>query len=43
MSYILDRNMKIEKFCSQLGTYFKKTWDLGATGLSDYVEGSWRG
>jgi hypothetical protein len=39
--------MKNEKFCSQLSTYFKRTWDLGATGirargLSDCVEGSWR-
>jgi hypothetical protein len=42
-----DRNMKNEKFCSRLGTYFKDTWDLGARGirargLSDCVEGSWR-
>jgi hypothetical protein len=39
--------MKNEKFCSQLSTYFKSIWDLGARGIrarriSDCVEGSWR-
>jgi hypothetical protein len=35
--------MKEEKFCLQLSTYLKKdTWDLGARGFSDCVEGSWR-
>jgi DNA primase catalytic subunit len=44
-----DRNMKNEKFCSQLGTYFKRhvkfrsKRDMGARGLSDCVEGSWGG
>jgi hypothetical protein len=33
----------MKKFCSHLSTYFKKDiWDLGARGLSDCVEGSWR-
>jgi hypothetical protein len=34
--------MKNEKFCSQL-SILKDTWDLGARGLSDCVEDSWRG
>jgi hypothetical protein len=39
--------MKNEKYCSQLSTYLRGTWDLGAIGirtrgLSDCVEGSWR-
>jgi hypothetical protein len=34
--------MKNEKFSSQLRTYFKDTWDLGARWRSDCVEGSWR-
>jgi hypothetical protein len=43
-----DLNMKNEKFCSQLGTYFQKdTWELGARGtrarrLSGWVKGNWR-
>jgi hypothetical protein len=37
--------MKNEEFCSQLNTYFKRHWDLGARGitvrgLSNCVEGS---
>jgi hypothetical protein len=39
----LDENMKNKKFCSQFSTYtLKDTWHLGAQGLSDCVEGSWR-
>jgi hypothetical protein len=34
--------MKNDKFCSQLSTYFKNTWDLGARGLSECIEGSWK-
>jgi hypothetical protein len=32
--------MKNEKFCSQFT--LKDTWNLGARGLSERVEGSWR-
>jgi hypothetical protein len=34
--------MKNEEFCSQLSSYFKRHMDLGARGLSDSIEGSWR-
>jgi hypothetical protein len=37
-----DGNNETEKCCSQLSTYFNDPWDLGARGLSDCVEGSWR-
>jgi hypothetical protein len=33
--------MKNKKFYSQLGT-LKDTWALGARGISDFAEGSWR-
>jgi hypothetical protein len=41
---IPDRNMKNEKFCSQLSILYtlKDTWDLGARGLSVCVEDSRR-
>jgi hypothetical protein len=43
MSDNADKNMKNEKFCSQLNTCFiKDTWNLGERGLSGCVEGSWR-
>jgi hypothetical protein len=47
MSDNLDQYMENEKFCSQLSTYFKDKWDVGASEirkrrLSDCVEGSWR-
>jgi hypothetical protein len=35
-----DRNMENENFCSQLVHTSKDTWELGARGLSDCVEGS---
>jgi hypothetical protein len=37
-----DQSMKNEKISSQLSTYFKDTWSLGARGLSVCVEGGWR-
>jgi hypothetical protein len=37
-----DRNMKNEKFCSQLSTYFKRHVGFRSKRFSDCVEGSWR-
>jgi hypothetical protein len=34
--------MENEEFCSQLSNDLKVTWDSGARGLSDCVEGSLR-